>query len=122
MFWIRSGFHGISMSISDWLTAAPAVAADPSVALEGARRAMLEALGQAGARQRATLEVRIRMASNAQVLWELRPELMTIASQLHGELEGRKRLAHVTSLFESLLTVAASGRKRRPVALAGARH
>jgi hypothetical protein len=119
MFWIRSGLH--SISISDWLTAAPAVMADPPAALEDARQAMLDALGPAGARKRPSLSLRIRTAQSATALWDVRSELMTIASQLHGESEGRKRLAHVTGLFESLLPAASGGRKRK-AALAGARH
>jgi hypothetical protein len=120
MSWIRSGLHGIS--ISNWFTAAPVAVADPSLALEEARQAMLDALGAAGARKRPSLSLRIRTGPNAAVLWELRPELMMIASQLHGEVEGRKRLARVTSLFESLLPVASGGSKRKSAALARARH
>ena len=36
MFWIRSGLH--SISISDWLTAGPAIADTPSATLEDARK------------------------------------------------------------------------------------
>jgi hypothetical protein len=101
MFWIRSGLH--SISISDWLTAGPAVAADPSSALEDARQAMHEALGEAGAKKRATLALRIRNAPDLHSLWELRPELMTIISQLYGETEGRRRLVTASAPFEGIL-------------------
>ena len=114
MFWIRSGLH--SISLSDWLTAGPAVAANvvsATASIDDARRAMLDALGAAGARKRATLELRIRTARDAASLWELRSELMMVASQIHGELEGRKRLAAVTSLFDGLLPVASSARSRK---------
>src|SRR3954467_9563100 len=87
MFWIRSGLH--SISISDWLTAGPAVAADPSAALEDARDAMLDALGDTGRRKRAMLALRIGSAPDAHSLWELRPDLMTVASQCYGEAEAR---------------------------------
>jgi len=106
MFWIRSGLH--SISISDWLTAGPAVAAAPTADLEDAREAMLEALGDAGAKKRATLALKIRSAPDAPSLWSLRGDLMTVVSQLHGELEGRRRLAAVTAEFEGLLPVAAA--------------
>src|SRR5207253_11182906 len=95
MFWIRSGLH--SISISDWLTAGPAVAADPSCALEDARQALQDALGDAGARKRATLALRIRTAPDLHSLWELRPELMMVVSQLFGESVGRKSLDDATS-------------------------
>ena len=106
MFWIRSGLH--SISISDWLTAGPAVAADPAAGIEDARESMLEALGEAGARKRAALALKIRSAPDVQSLWSLRGDLMTIVSQLHGESEGRRRLAAVTAQFDGLLPVAAA--------------
>jgi hypothetical protein len=111
MFWIRSGLH--SISISDWLTAGPAVMPDPSESLEDAREAMLEALGDAGRRKRATLALRIHSAADAASLWALRPEVMTAACQLYGESEARKRMAQATPYFESLMPAAAASRKRR---------
>src|SRR5947209_8742113 len=111
MFWIRSGLQ--SISISDWLTAGPAVAQDPSTLLDAAREAMLEALGDAGGRKRATLQLRIRSASDARALWELRPDVMDAASQMYGEASGRKRLARATESFEGLLPVASHGRAPR---------
>jgi hypothetical protein len=106
MFWIRSGLHAIS--ISDWLTAGPSVAADPSAGLEEARQAMLEALGPAGERKRATLALKIRCAPDVQSLWDLRAELMTVASQLYGEAEGRRRVAGATTAFHGLIAQAGS--------------
>ncbi|MEJ6023267.1 hypothetical protein [Ramlibacter sp. PS4R-6] len=105
MFWIRSGLH--SISISDWLTAGPAVAADPA-ALDEARRALQEALGEAGSKKRPTLALKIRHAPDARGLWELRADVMTVVSQLYGEAEGRRRLARATPAFASLLPQARS--------------
>ena len=119
MFWIRSGLH--SISISDWLTAGPAPAPDPSAALRDAREAMLDALGEAGGRTRATLQLRIRNARDARDLWHLRPALMDAVAQMHGEWEGRKRLAEVTQKFEQLLPEARAGRRGRAPASAAAR-
>ena len=117
MFWIRSGLH--SMSISDWLTAGPTVAAEQSTLLDDVRDAMLDALGAAGEKKRPLLEARIRTARDAHTLWALRTELMTVVAQLHGEGEARARLASVTTQFEGLLPLAA--RKRRTGGLAAAR-
>jgi hypothetical protein len=110
MFWIRSGLH--SISISDWLTAGPTVADDPSAAIEDARQAMLEALGEAGAKKRASLALMIRTAADARSLWELRSELMTVVSQLYGEAEGRRKLAAASEPFQGLLPQACALTRR----------
>jgi hypothetical protein len=116
MFWIRSGLQ--SISISDWLTAGPAVAADPANGLEDAREALFEALGDAGGRKRATLQLRIRNAADVHVLWALRPEIMEAVAHLYGEAEGRKRLARATDRFEGLVPASAltSARRRHRMA------
>jgi hypothetical protein len=119
MFWIRSGLH--SISISDWLTAGPAVVPDASAALEDARDAMLEALGDAGRRKRATLGLRIQTAQDAASLWALRPDVMTVACQIYGESDARKRLAVATASFQGLVPEAAVSRKGRPATAGAAR-
>jgi hypothetical protein len=118
MFWIRSGLH--SISISDWLTAGPALAGEPVGNLEDARKAMLEALGDAAAR-RASLQLRIRTAADARALWELRQEVMNAVSHMYGESEGRRRLALVTPKFEGLLAVASAPRRGRAAPAVAAR-
>jgi hypothetical protein len=113
MFWIRSGLHAIS--ISDWLTAGPSMTPDLSTALEDARTAMLEALGDADAKKRQALAARIRCAPDIHSLWDLRPDVMMAVSHSHGEAEARKRLARATASFEAVLPQACaltSGRRR----------
>lgn len=111
MFWIRSGLQ--SISISDWLTAGPAVMADPANGLEDAREALLEALGDAGGRKRATLQLRLHNAPDVHVLWALRPEVMEAVAHAHGEAEARKRLARATDKFEGLVPAPALTSARR---------
>ena len=111
MFWIRSGLQG--MSISDWLTAGPAVAADPANGLEDAREALIEALGEAGGRKRAALLHRIANAPDVHALWAIRPEVMAAVSHESGESEGRRRLARATRKFEGLVPAAALTSARR---------
>ncbi|HUR88239.1 MAG TPA: hypothetical protein VMZ74_04050 [Ramlibacter sp.] len=111
MFWIRSGLH--SISISDWLTAGPAVVPDPVETIGDAREAMLGMLAPQGERKYATLALRIRKAPDVHSLWALRPDLMNAACQLYGEGEARKRLVRVTAHFETLLPAAATPRKRK---------
>lgn len=118
MSWIRSGLH--SISISDWLTAGPAIAEESPRTLDRAREAMLEALGDAG-RKRASLQLRILSAADARSLWELRQEVMNAVSHMYGESEGLRRLAQVTERFEGLLPVASALRRRRVAASAEAR-
>jgi hypothetical protein len=119
MFWIRSGLH--SISISDWLTAGPAVMPDPLPTIGDAREAMLDALGTQGERKYATLTLRIRKAPDAQSLWALRPDLMNAACQLFGEGEACKRLGRVTTHFETLLPVAAASSKRKTAGVGASR-
>ena len=71
--------------------------------LYGARQALLDALGDAGARKRPTLSLKLRAAPDLQALWDLRPEVMTAVSQMYGESEGMRRLAEATRHFEGLL-------------------
>jgi hypothetical protein len=118
MFWIRSGLH--SISISDWLTAGPAVVPDAGAALEDARDALLDVLGEAGRRRRATLTLRNNTAEDAATLWALRTDVMTLACQIHGESEARRRMSEATACFEGLVPAAAQ-RKRRPVTAGAAR-
>ncbi len=114
MFWIRSGLH--SISISDWLTAGPAIAQEPSNGIEDAREAMLDALGDAGGRRRTALLRQIVHAPDIHALWALRPEVMDAVSHLHGESEGRRRLARATEKFAGLVpaaTLTKAGRRHR---------
>ena len=101
MFWIRSGLY--AMSISDWLTSAPAALAEPPGSIEAARQAMLDALGSGGRARRSRLSLKINQADDAQGLWALRAELMTAVSQLYGESEGHARLNAVTASFQGLI-------------------
>lgn len=111
MFWNRCGLQG--MSISGWLAhSAPAATTEASHTLEEARAAMLEALGDAGGSRREILQLRIRKVADARSLWELRPVVMQAVASIHGEREGRRRLAQVTEKFEGLLPQAAAPRHR----------
>ena len=111
MFSLRSGFY--SLSISDWLTPAPAAAPHPGQALDEARGAMLAVLGDAGRNTNARLARRIALARDAQSLWAMRPELMTAASKLVGEAEAHRKVLAATEHFESLLPALAGSRRRR---------
>jgi hypothetical protein len=117
MSWIRSGLH--SISISDWLTAGPAVVPDACETLAEARDAMLEVLGAPGEKKHPTLALRIRKAPDLHSLWAMRPDLMTAACKLYGEADARRKLSHVTTHFDGLLP-AASGMRRRKTVGAGA--
>ena len=116
MFWIRSGLH--SISISDWLTAGPAVVPDATESLGDAREAMLDVLGGPGEKKHATLALRIRSAPDMHSLWAVRPDLMTAACKLYGEAQARKHLAQVTTHFEGVLP--AAGTRKRKAAGVGA--
>jgi hypothetical protein len=119
MSWFRCSLYSIShgISMSDWLAPGPAATATPTNGLEDVREAMLEALRDvpdaAGGRQRTALLLRIRNAPDVHSLWALRPDVMQAVSQMHGESEGRRRLARATEKFDGLLSPAALTSARR---------
>lgn len=111
MFFLRSGFHGLS--VSDWLTPGPAALPGPSDLLEEARDAMLAVLGDAGRKKNARLALRIAGARDAHSLWATRPDLMTATSRLLGEAEAHRRLVAASVHFDSLLPGVTGSRRRR---------
>jgi len=69
--------------------------------LERVRAAMLHALAGAADERATTLARRIRISSDVQQLWYLRPELMATLASAHGEASASDTLARITSLFGS---------------------
>jgi len=88
--------------------------------MESIRRAMLDALGPAGAARRPALAARIRVSRELESLWALRAELMMVLAQAQGESHARGVLAQVTASFEGLLPHTAQGRQVRTGAASSA--
>ena len=108
MSWKKSKFASSFISLFTEYT--PDLKTD--VRVEAVRAAMLKSLE--GAQQSELLETVIRRltwAPQAQTLWYLRSEMMTLLSNQHGELEARKRLQVISDMFRGLLP---AGQKSRP--------
>ena len=78
--------------------------------LEDIREAMLDALGDEGAKEFAATTRRIRYATDIQDLWYLRGDLMGVLAKLYGEAVARQRIASINSQFQGLLPGGLSSR------------
>lgn len=70
---------------------------------EDVREAMLELLGEDGARQFPIVTRRIRYATDIQALWYLRGDLMAALSQRYGETAARRHVEQLSRMFNGLL-------------------
>ena len=107
--WIRSGLNSISGFFM------PAAQLQPPAAperVEAIRRSMLDALGGPGAARHSRLALRIRVAQQAQLLWDLRGDLMNAACVQYGESRARSLMARVDAEFNGAVpaTWTAAGR------------
>ena len=70
---------------------------------EAIRLAMLKTLDGARTPEASQLMQRIRYAGDAERLWYLRPETMSVLASLQGEALARKALARISVLFQDVL-------------------
>ena len=67
------------------------------------QEAMLEALGQTGAKSFPNVARRIMYAADLQALWYLRGDLMAALAALHGEADARETIQDISDEFDGLL-------------------
>jgi len=72
-------------------------------ALEDIREAMLDLLGEDGARDHPQITRRIRYATELQALWYLRGDLLAVLAGTLGEATARARLQSITAMFRGVL-------------------
>jgi hypothetical protein len=70
---------------------------------EDIREAMLELLGEPGAKQFANVTRRIRYANDVQALWYLRGDLMASLAATQGEAAARQQVQRITQMFQGML-------------------
>jgi hypothetical protein len=70
---------------------------------EDIREAMLELLGDTGAKQFANVTRRIRYANDIQGLWYLRGDLMAALATTMGEAAARQQVQRITQMFQGML-------------------
>ena len=100
MSWKTSKFA--SSLISLFIDSAPDEINDSRI--ERVREAMLTALhGLPDTPNADSLSRRIRWSTNAQALWYLRVDVMTMLSTLRSEVEARQSLQAITELFLGLV-------------------
>ena len=71
--------------------------------MEQVRQAMLAALDKSGGEKFLALKTRIRLASDAQRMWDLRSELMKALASAQGEARAGEELRLITGMFRDLL-------------------
>lgn len=81
----------------------PLASANYRETTESIRAALMETLNGAATPDALALLQRIRYESDAQRLWYLRPEVMSVLASLHGEAHAREALARISSLFQGVL-------------------
>ena len=67
------------------------------------REAMLSALGERGAQAYPVIQLRVTYAGDVQDLWYLRGDVMAAVADLDGELEARRALTSISTMFSGLL-------------------
>lgn len=82
--------------------------------LEDIRLAMLDMLGDEGARQYPGVVRRIHLSGDAQALWYARADLMAALAGLHGEQVAGTRMTSLSVLFDGMLP---KGLMSRPTTL-----
>ncbi|MDI1341645.1 hypothetical protein [Polaromonas sp.] len=71
--------------------------------MEQVRQAMLAALDKSGDERFLGLKTRIRLAADAQRMWDLRSELMKSLANDQGEARAGEELRLITGMFRDLL-------------------
>lgn len=92
---------GIRNSISAFLGSEPRCASPES--LEPVRQAMLNALGENGARMNPQLSRRLSYLPDAQGLWYARAEVVSVLSHLYGEAKAVEMVQRLSPAFKGLL-------------------
>lgn len=108
MRWIKPNLRSSIYSLLG--TPAPPSESALENATEDIRQAMLDALGDMGARQFTAVTRRVRYANDVQALWYLRGDLMACLSDMHGEAQARERIARLTKMFHGLLPAGLTSR------------
>ena len=79
-------------------------------ALEDIREAMLDELGVPGAATASKLELKVTYATDLNDLWYLRGDVMAAISAMSGEVQARRKLDEISSMFRGLLPKALTSR------------
>lgn len=112
MRWIKPSLR---TSIYGLLGGTPPTESTLESRIEGIRQAMLDALGELGARHYPAIARRVRYADDAQGLWYVRGELMAALSAMQSEAAARQTITDITQMFQGLLPSSLMSRPSRLV-------
>ncbi len=98
MRWIKPGIRN---TLSAMLGAQERTESPES--LEPVRHAMLQALGEDGARLSPHLHRRLQYLHDAHALWYARAEMVAVLSRLHGEARAVSTVQQLSPAFKGLL-------------------
>ncbi len=82
---------------------APAVGVAYRQRTESIRAALIETLQGSATPGARMLMQRIQYAGDAERLWYLRPDAMSVLASMHGEAQAREELARISLLFQDVL-------------------
>jgi hypothetical protein len=71
--------------------------------LDDIRLAMLDTLGQTGARRFPQVVRRIKQSADVEALWYVRPDLMASLAVLHDEQTANSKMYSLSMMFDGLL-------------------
>ena len=72
-------------------------------ALDPIRAALIAAFIDVASPEARLLRLRVQHAGDAELLWNLRPAVMSAIASLHGEAHARELLARISPLFQDVL-------------------
>jgi hypothetical protein len=71
--------------------------------IENVRQMMLDELGEFGASHFPKIVRRVRYAIDAQALWFVRSEVITVLGAMHGETIAREKISRISQKFKGLV-------------------
>lgn len=108
MHWLNS--HHLKSSLLALLASTAITPRMRNGRIEQIRQLMLEELGEFGHIHYPNIVRHVRYAIDAQALWFVRSEVMTVLGALYGETIAREKIDHISRQFKGLLPKGLSSR------------
>jgi hypothetical protein len=99
--------HRLSSQLKSSLLALLGCSANTSASredrIEHIRKLMLDALGEVGEAHFPKVVRRVRYSRDAEALWFIRSEMMTVLGAMYGETIALEKIKHISEKFKGLL-------------------
>ena len=100
MYWLKTQLKSSLLAL---LGSTPIASSMRNERVEHVRQLMLNELGEFGDIHFSRIVVRVRYALDAQALWFMRGEIMTVLSAMHGENIAQEKIKQISKEFIGLL-------------------